>query len=79
MAQRQSTRPVAPSEKALAADRYLLSPRQRNSSSSIPFSAAGDTPASKVAELPGFKDNYLSGEGSDGNKQPIMPIEDLLF
>ena len=32
------------------------------------FSALAGSQASKVMELPGFKDNYLSGEGSDGNR-----------
>ena len=32
------------------------------------FVALGDNEASKVAELPGFKGGYLSGEGSDCNR-----------
>ena len=67
MAQRESTRPVAPSEKTFATARDVLSARQWNSSSVL-FSAAGETPASKVADLPGLNDNYLLYEGSDGNK-----------
>ena len=68
MAQRQITTPVASSEKALAAARDILSVRRRSVSSSMSFSAFGESQASKVTELPGFKDNHLSGEGSDGNR-----------
>ena len=43
--------PVAPSEKALAAARDLLSARQKNFSSSISFNALGESQASKVTVL----------------------------
>ena len=66
MSQRQSTTPVAPSEKALEAARGLLSARQRNLPSSMSFIALGESQASKkVVELPGFKGSYASGEPSD--------------
>ena len=56
---------MAPSEKALEAARGLLSARQRNLPSSMSFIALGDSQASKVVELPGFKGSYVSGEPSD--------------
>ena len=59
MAQKQSMTVVAPSEKVLAVARDFLSARKRYFSSSMSFSALGEGQASKVAELPGFKDNYL--------------------
>ena len=62
MTQRQSTRPGAPSEKVLAATRDLLSARKPNSSSSMSFRATGESHFSKVAEMPGFKSYYVSGE-----------------
>ena len=65
MSQRQSTTPVAQSENALEAARGLLSARQRNLPSSMSFIALGDSQASKVVELPGFKGSYVSGEPSD--------------
>ena len=68
MAQMQSTAPVAPSEKVPAAGRDLLSVRQWHLSSLMSFIALGDSQASKVAELPGFKGSYLSGEGFDCNR-----------
>ena len=58
--------PVAPSEKALAAACNLLSARRRHFSSSMSFSALGESQANKVTELPGFKNNYLSSGGADG-------------
>ena len=65
MSQRQSTTPVAPSEKALEAAHDLLSARQRHLSSSMSFIALGDGHASKVVELPSFKGSSVSGEASD--------------
>ena len=50
---------VAPSEKVLAVAGDFLSARKRYFSLSMSFSALGEGQASKVAELPGFKDNYL--------------------
>ena len=69
MAQGKSTSPLTPSEKALAAASDLLSARQRNSSSSMSLSAAGESHTSKFVELPGFKDNYRLGKGFDGNRR----------
>ena len=56
-----------PSEQALAASCGVSSVRHRKSSSSVPFRAVGKIRANKVAELPGFKDSYRLGEGSDGD------------
>ena len=72
MAQRQSTAPVAPSETAPAAGRDLLSARQWHLSSLTSFIALGDSQASKVAELLGFKGGYLSGEGFDATGEATM-------
>ena len=33
------------------------------------FSAVGESHTSKFVELPGFKDNYISGRGSGGNRR----------
>ena len=69
----------------LAAARNLLGTIQRNYfssasfSASVSFSAAGKTPASKVMELPGFNDNYVSGEGSDGNKTRVAAMTSWLL
>ena len=60
MSQRQSTTPVAPSEKTLEAARDLLSARQRNLPSPMSFIAVGDSQASKAVVLPGFKGSYVS-------------------
>ena len=66
MAHRQSSRLVATSEKALTAARDVFSARQPNYSSSVSFRVAGESYANEVVELPEFKDNCLSCEGSDG-------------
>ena len=76
MSQRQSTTPVAPSEKTLEAARDLLIARQRHLPSSMSIIALGDSQASIMVELPGFKDSYVSGDASDcdrKHKRSIAP------
>ena len=64
MAQMQNTRPVAPSETALAAARDIPSVTQLNPSLSVSFRPADESHASnKVAQLAGLY--HLSGEASD--------------
>ena len=60
--------PMAPSEKALAAARDLLNARRLHFSPCMSFSASSESQASKVTELPGFKDNCLSDERSDSTR-----------
>ena len=62
--------PVAPSEKALAVARDLSSTKQRNSYSFVSFKTAGGSHASKplVTALLSVKDNYLLGDGSNGDR-----------
>ena len=61
-------RPLAPATKALAAACDILIARQRNSTSSMSFSAAGESQTCKVTKPPGFKGNYFLGKGSDGTR-----------
>ena len=67
MAERQSARPLASSENVLASALDVSSARRRTFSSSVSFKAAGENHANKVAELASFKNNFLSGEVSDGD------------
>ncbi|CAN0397615.1 unnamed protein product [Pylaiella littoralis] len=64
---RFSSRPPAPSAKALAAAAVARdsAASRRAGSATSSFEAAGDAAAAKVVAMPGFTGQYESGEGSD--------------